>query len=360
MCTILLLPTEGVLVHGAEKPATSGFLQKAEAAFAVERYEEALQFYRLVLAGDAANGAARKGFQRCEKRLQGVIRNSQESDRDSLNQALREFKRGDVVDAHDHVLAVLDRTPDHPDALRFQGEIRRRAQRARRAGQPTETALAEGDWAYVDRRYQDAIGWWEKARSLSPENSDVARKIAQARQRLAPDAGEKSESLLDGSPAGSSGDTDALLEEGKSLLEDRRYEPAIAKFELVLKKDPRHEEANRCIARARETAAQIAFSAGTQAARNGDLDQAENLLDSAVKHKPEFPEALEKLNWVREENRQRKIERAEKLYRQALGAALSGDTEKAKDLGRVASELNPDNEEMRRFLDRLNHPGRAH
>lgn len=358
-CAALFFSTESVLVFGADKPATSGFLQKADAAFAVERYEEALKFYRLVLAGDAANGAARKGIQRCEKRLQGVIRSSQESDRDSLFQALRELKRGNVVDAHDHVLAVLDRTPDHPDALRFQGEIRRWAQRARRAGRPPETALAEGDWAYVDRRYQDAIGWWEKARSLSPTNTDVARKITQAQQRLAPDAGTNSVPLPDGSPAGTNGDTAALLKEGKALLEDRRYEPAIQKFELILKKDPRHEEANRCLAGARETAAQIAFSAGTQAARNGDLDQAENLLDSAVKHKPEFTEALEKLNWVREENRQRKIERAEKLYRQALSAALSGDTQKAKDLGRVASELNPENEEMRRFLDRLNQPGRA-
>lgn len=357
---VLSLTFPGKLLPGTETPSPTGFLKEANAAFASERYEDALKNYKFVLAIDPANGAAKKGIKRCENRLQKVIRTTRGQEREILHSAFRELKKGNVVEAQDLVLDVLNRTPNHADGLRFLAEIRARAQRDRRVATPAEAPEAEGALAYLDGRYQAAVRWWEKARSLSPGRPELDRKISLAQRRLAPPPGGGApSSAIDISSAGTA-DVEALLKEGKALLEDRRYEPAIKKFEQLLLVDPRHPEAARCVALGRETAAQIAFTAGTQAARNGDLDQAENLLDSAVKHKPEFPEALEKLNWVREENRQRKIERAEKLYRQALGAALSGDAEKAKDLGRVASELNPDNEEMRRFLDRLNHPGRAH
>jgi tetratricopeptide (TPR) repeat protein len=139
-----------------------------------------------------------------------------------------------------------------------------------------------------------------------------------------------------------------------SAFEKKEYETALGKFEEMLRLDPENNEAQRYRLLCRDLLAKQSFDAGNKAAQEGDWGTASANFQRALRFKPDYKEAQDAVGKVGSQiGEQRKTE-SQRLYKQGLEAFLAGDQRKAVDLWQKAVDADPDNQEAKRGLERIN------
>jgi tetratricopeptide (TPR) repeat protein len=144
-----------------------------------------------------------------------------------------------------------------------------------------------------------------------------------------------------------------LMQSGQALVQQKRYEEAILKFNEVLAIDTTESEALRLRDLSKELAAKDAYNGALRAARDGDLKTSAGLAEKALRYKPNYPEASELLKTVGQKRAVVDEVRSKELYRNSLDAFLAGDPQQALELAVKALDLDPNNVEALRMRDRI-------
>jgi tetratricopeptide (TPR) repeat protein len=137
------------------------------------------------------------------------------------------------------------------------------------------------------------------------------------------------------------------------LFEQKRYEEALAKFDEILLIDTTDQEALRYRGIARGLAAKTSYQDGLSAMEVGDFAKAQELLKQALRYDPDNLDIRRVYAQVEDRQTQNKRTESQKTYRDALDAFLSGDMENSLRWARKSLELDSDNLEAKRLIERL-------
>jgi tetratricopeptide (TPR) repeat protein len=142
-----------------------------------------------------------------------------------------------------------------------------------------------------------------------------------------------------------------------TAYQNQEYEKALARFEEMLRIDPDNNEARRYLGLCKDLLAKKYFDQGNRAAQNGDWANAKDAFTSALSYKPDYSEAVTALYKVQQQMGERMEEQkkrdSERYTKQALDAFMGDDREKAVELWQRALELDPENIEAARWLNRM-------
>lgn len=250
------------------------------------------------------------------------------------------FQIDSMLDSRREFEAILALQPDHMGAKTYLNRI---DERFRSVSENFYTlaaqAFSSGNFILAKENLERVVSVdpnHEEARQMLSRVEDALRKEFEAADRLAREQRIK-----------------PLMEAGQALMNERRYEEALAKFNEVLAIDTGENDARRLQGLTKDLIAKDAYNAGMNAAREGDYSRAEAQARKALKYRPEYTEAQTLLDQVREEAKKVNTGNSQRLYRDALESFLSGDRAKALELTTKALEFDSENQEARRMYERL-------
>jgi tetratricopeptide (TPR) repeat protein len=145
-----------------------------------------------------------------------------------------------------------------------------------------------------------------------------------------------------------------LLLNGTESYHDKDYDRALEWFDTLLGIDPRHKEALRYRTLTRQALAEALYDDGRKAWKAGELELADRYFLQALSLDPDHTRALGASLEIRGSILAGRKREAEKLYRKGLDAFSEGRTDAVAEHWKKALELDPDNREAARGLERLN------
>ncbi len=250
------------------------------------------------------------------------------------------FQLDDLMAARREFEAIIGLQPDHSGAKAY---LKRIDERFRSIVQNFyETAMR--DFASGD--YKGAKEFLEKVLVVEPDNKEARAQLARTDQLLsaAEQAADERSRLESIRP---------LYSAGLDLFKAKKYEEALPKFEEILAIDAQNPEAKRYRILCRDLTAKKAYEAGNASAREGDWPAAAESLKKAIRLKSDYPEAQAALDKVQAHMGERKKGESQELYRKGLEAFLSGDQDGALQSWQKAVELDPENLEAKRGVERI-------
>jgi tetratricopeptide (TPR) repeat protein len=140
---------------------------------------------------------------------------------------------------------------------------------------------------------------------------------------------------------------------GLAAFQKEDYSSAMSLFEDVLRLDPENAEAKRYRSLSRDILAKAAYQRGNEAAQAGEWPTADRNYREAIRLKPDHPEARAALEKVRSRLGTQRKDESQTFYKEGLEAFLGGDPDKARSLWEKAVELDPENLEAKRGLERI-------
>lgn len=319
--------------------------ERAEARYAqgylVEAYIQAAQIMDVAPWHRPSRSLMRKienDFKVLEE--QGKKEQLQQQIDDHFTRGEQSFQLDDLMAARREFEAILALQPEHAGAKTFLRRIDERFKSI--VATFYETAMhnfASGD-------YKGAKDFLEKVLVVEPENTEAREQLARTEKLLsaAEQAAEERSRLEAIRP---------LYADGLSLFKAKKYEEALRKFEEILALDTTNPEAKRYRALCRDLVAKNLFDSGNAAARDGDWAQAADDFKNALKMKPDFPEAQRALDKVRAHLGEKEKVESKNEYRIGLEKFLSGDQDGALEHWKKAIELDPENLEAKRGVERI-------
>jgi tetratricopeptide (TPR) repeat protein len=138
-----------------------------------------------------------------------------------------------------------------------------------------------------------------------------------------------------------------------TAFQRKNYGEALAKFEEMLQLDPENTEVKRYRILCQELLAKEAYDAANKAAQEGNWSVAGDQYKLALRYKPDHKGAQAALEKVRNQIGEQKRAESQRFYKEGLEAFLSGDQDKAAQLWQKAIDIDPDNLEAKRGLERV-------
>ncbi len=257
-----------------------------------------------------------------------------------FNRAEQFFDAGNLLDARTEFQAVVALQPDNKAALGYlnhiEGQFKSFIESFYRAAM---IAFAEEDYAKAKEEF-------EKVLVINPDHEESKVQLAKCNEMLETKAKKEQEeaqkNLVENTYK------DAIDAYGKG-----NYEDAFSLFSEVLKIMPQNSEAQRYYDLCKETIYTSSLANGKDNAAKGNWDSAIKNLRKANEINPtkEAKSALDDAQ--RRWGLQKKVI-SQNLYKEGLEAFLSGDKAKAQAAWKRAVDLDPDNEEAKRGMQRLN------
>lgn len=250
------------------------------------------------------------------------------------------FQVDDLLRARREFHAILALQPDHMGAKTYLNRIDERFQSL------TDRFYDMALQAFASQDFAQASELLDKVLKLNPDHAE-ARDLQGSVDQLQKQAEVIAEDTLRKERIV------PLMQSGQALVQQKRYEEAILKFNEVLAIDTTESEALRLRDLSKELAAKDAYNGALRAARDGDLKTSAGLAEKALRYKPNYPEASELLKTVGQKRAVVDEVRSKELYRNSLDAFLAGDPQQALELAVKALDLDPNNVEALRMRDRI-------
>jgi tetratricopeptide (TPR) repeat protein len=319
--------------------------ERAEARYAqgylVEAYIQASQIMDVAPWHRPSRNLMRK-IESDFKQLEDQARKEQLQNQidDHFTRGEQAFQLDDLMAARREFQAILALQPDNAATKTY---LKRIDERFRSIVQSFyETAMR--DFASGD--YKGAKEFLEKVLVVEPDNAEAREQLSRTDMLLS--QAEKAEEERMKQEAAR-----PLYNAGLDLFKSKKYEEALRKFEDLMALDSENAEAKRYRALCRDLVAKEAYDQGNAAARDGDWSRAAELFKKALKLKPDFAEAQKALDKVRSHLGEQKKGESQELYRKGLEAFLSGDQDKALEFWQKAVEMDPENLEAKRGVERI-------
>ncbi len=319
--------------------------ERAEARYAqgylVEAYIQAAQIMDVAPWHRPSRNLMRK-IESDFKQLEDQARKEQLQQQidDHFSRGEQAFQLDDLMAARREFEAIIALQPDHTGAKTY---LKRIDERFKSIVQTFyETAMR--DFASGD--YKGAKEFLEKVLVVDTNNAEAREQLARTDTLLSQaEQAEEERSRMEA--------VRPLYSAGLDLFKAKKYEDALRKFEDILGIDAENPEAKRYRILCRDLVAKDAFEQGNAAARDGDWGKASDLFKKAIKLKPDFAEAQKAEDKVRGHLGEQKKGESQDLYRKGLEAFLSGDQDKALELWQKAVDMDPDNLEAKRGVERI-------
>jgi tetratricopeptide (TPR) repeat protein len=260
---------------------------------------------------------------------------------DHFSRGEQHFERDELIPAKREFEAIIALQSDHVGAKTY---LKRIDERFRSIVQNFyETAMryfAAGD-------YRQSKDYFEKVLVVDPNHAEAREQLTRAEKLLnqaekATEERARMESLR------------PVYFAALTAFEKKDYDEALRKFEEMLRLDPENNEAQRYRLLCRDLLAKQSYDEGNRAAQGGDWPRANAAFTKALRYKPEYKEAQDALAQVRSQLGEQKKGESQKLYKQGLEAFLAGDQSRAVELWQKAVDMDPENMEAKRGLDRIN------
>jgi tetratricopeptide (TPR) repeat protein len=250
------------------------------------------------------------------------------------------FQVDDLLRARREFQAILALQPDHMGAKTYLNRIDERFQSL------TEKFYDMAIHAFSVQDFAQAGELLDKVMKLNPDHREARELKERVEQVLKDEQGFAEAKARDEQ-------IEPLMQAGRALYEQKKYEESLSRFNEILKIDTTHAEAMRLRDLSKEFVAKESYNAALRAARDGDMQGAALFAQKALKFKPDYPEARELLNTVGQKKKVVDEVKSKELYKDSLDAFLAGDPQKAMELAVNALELDPNNVEAQRMRDRL-------
>lgn len=144
-----------------------------------------------------------------------------------------------------------------------------------------------------------------------------------------------------------------LLVNGTEAYHQKEFDKALEWFDTLLEIDPRHKDALRYRTLTRQALAETLYDDGREAWKAGELELADRYFMQALSLDPDHTKALGASQELRGSILAQRKKESERLYRRGLEAFADGRPEHVAELWQKALELDPDNREAKRGLERL-------
>lgn len=131
---------------------------------------------------------------------------------------------------------------------------------------------------------------------------------------------------------------DAALQTGRSLIDQRRWDAALARLQESLRHEPGYAPAAAALEEARDGAAAAAYTRAVAAADAGDESAARNELAVALRHRPHHPQAMAALASLDDDARGAAA--AVTAYRRGRSLIVDRRWAQAEDALRIAIETD--------------------
>lgn len=319
--------------------------EKAEARYAqgylVDAYIQASQIMDVAPWHRPSRSLVRR-IQQDFKELEDIARKEQLQTQleEHFARGEQHFQLDELIPAKREFETILALQPNHVGAKTY---LKRIDERFRSIIQNFyETAMryfAAGD-------YKQAKDYFEKVLVVDPNHAEAREQMTRTEkllsqvERVAEDRA-RMESIR------------PIYNAALSAFEKKDYEEALRKFDEMLRVDPENNEAQRYRLLCRDLLAKQAYDEGNRAAQAGDWPAAGGQYSRALKFKPDYRQAQEALNKVKSQMGEQRKGESQRLYKQGLEAFLSGDQSKAMLLWQKAVDLDPENLEAKRGLERV-------
>ncbi len=250
------------------------------------------------------------------------------------------FQVDDMLAARREFEAILALQPDHMGAKTYLKRIDDRFKSIVNGFYETGMRyFAAGD-------YGKAIEYFEKVLVVETDHAEARAQLSRAEILLSQqkEAANKRAVVEAVRP---------LYKVALGLFKQKQYEEALRKFNEILALDLQNSEAKRYRLLCRELVAKEYYEKGNKAARNGKMEEAFKWLTKSIEYDPNYQPARKQLDIVNRNRRTRYKEESQKYYKLGLEAFLSGDPDKALDFWKKSLELDPDNMEAKRGVERI-------
>jgi len=209
-----------------------------------------------------------------------------------------------------------------------------------------ESFYRAGMIAFAAENYEKAKEEFEKVLVIDPNHQEAKIQLGRCSDILNKKVKEVEETVRQETVS-------KTMKEALKAYKDQKYEESIPLFNAVLELNPNDEDAKRYLELAKETAFKKYLERGKDFAAKGEWDSAIKSLKIAIEHNRASTEAKSLLSDVQRRWELQKKVLSQNLYKEGLEAFLSGDKKKARDVWQKAVELDPDNEEAKRGLSRI-------
>ncbi|HOW28488.1 MAG TPA: PorV/PorQ family protein [Elusimicrobiota bacterium] len=258
----------------------------------------------------------------------------------AYERGVQHFQNDALIEAKKEFELILSLVPDHEAANEY---LKRIADRFRSVAQ---NFYDVGNRYFSAGNYDEAAEYFQKVLVLDPQNLQAQEMLDKSKSLKVQAAEEMKDRAIQ----------ETIQEKFRTAMkefEKKRYETALEKFEEVLRLNPNYGEAKKYRSLCQDMMAQQHYETGLKAMQNSKWDEAIASFRRALQLKPSYPEVSQLLQKILSRvGEDRKVE-SSKLYKQGLEALLVGDKEKALKLWQKAAEMNPDNLDAKRGLERL-------
>ncbi len=219
-------------------------LQEALEFFMDEKYEESIEIFQRILRIDKSHEIAKKGLRNAQKKRQIQIEKIREKEGPALKSAKKHMKRKEWVDAIDRLNEVLERVPDHPQAVSMMKKIRAfNAKKFKKSNSlSSDWYFAQGVLSYIDGDWFKAANSWEQVYIFNPDMVSLAAKIEMAKTKLS--VQQQKEKIV------------LFQTVAWDHLKKGQYQEAIGSWEEVLALEAHNAEAREGIRQAKQAAKQ--------------------------------------------------------------------------------------------------------
>lgn len=250
------------------------------------------------------------------------------------------FEEGNLINARFEFQAINEIDPHYPGVREYLTRIEVQFHSF------VESFYQNGLNALNQAHYQKAKEEFEKVLAIEPTHADAKSGLEKCMRLLE----ERKKEALEAEHAEL---VSNLFEEAMRAYQKENYEKALPLFKEVLRMEPEHKQALEYSGQARKFLFQQYFESGKERANKGDWEEAVKNLKLAVEMRWSSEEAEALLKDVqRRWDLQKKVV-SQSLYKQGLEAFLGGNQAKAKNFWKKALESDPENEEAKKGLARM-------
>lgn len=260
---------------------------------------------------------------------------------DHFSRGEQHFQMDELIPAKREFETILALQPNHIGARTYLKRI------DERFASLVQTFYESGMRYFAAGDYKLAKEQFEKVLVVDPNHTEAREQLTRAERLLNQAKKDEDERIKDESIR-------PVYHDGLTAFQQGNYLEALNKFEEVLRLKPDHPESIKYRGVSRNILAKQALEEGNRLAQEGDWKKAAAKYKESLRYNPDQPEVESLVQETSKQLGQQRKEESQNYYKEGLEAFLAGNQDKAAELWQKAVDMDPENMDAVRGLERLN------